>query len=388
MKLPVYLDNHATTPVDPRVLDTIMPYLTFRFGNAASTTHAFGQEALEGVDAARRQVADAIGAEPREIVFTSGATESNNLALVGASQANLPRGNHIITVATEHRAVLDPCAALARAGFDVTVLPVQPDGLLDLNRLHDAFTGRTTLVSVMMANNEIGTLQPIAEIGAMAAERGALLHVDAAQALAYLDLNVIRDNVHLMSLSAHKAYGPKGVGALYVRRRNPMVRVSEQMHGGGHETGRRSGTLNTPGIAGLGEAARLARESFAAEATRLAALRDRLLAALQRDIEGLVVNGTMKHRLPNNLNISIPGVEGETLLMSLRDVALSSGSACSTASAEPSHVLAALGVSPELSHASLRFGLGRWTTEEEIDFAAQRLAETVKRLRSLGFNDA
>ena len=384
MRLPVYLDHHATTPVDPRVLHAMLPYFTERFGNAASRTHEFGWQALEAVDAARAQVAAAVRAEPREIVFTSGATESNNLALAGVAQANQRRGNHIITVATEHRAVLDPCAALARAGFEVTILPVRPDGLLDPDRVRDAFTGRTTLVSVMLANNEVGVLQPVAEIGAMAAERGALLHVDAAQALGRVDIDVRRDHIHLMSLSAHKCYGPKGVGALYVRRHDPLVRVEEQMHGGGHEHGRRSGTLNVPGIVGFGEACRIAVEELPTEAPRLAALRDHLLVLLRDGIDGVVVNGSLERRLPNNLNVSVPRVEGESLIMAMRDVAVSSGSACSSADAAPSHVLAALGVPPELAHASLRFGLGRTTTREEIDYAARRVVETATMLRARG----
>ena len=383
MKLPIYMDHHATTPLDPCVLEAMLPYFTETFGNAASRTHVFGWRAAEAVEAARAQVAQLIRASADEIVFTSGATESNNLAIRGAAEANRPRGNHIVTVSTEHHAVLDVCEALVPLGYEVTVLPVRADCTLDLDRLRDAITGRTILLSVMQANNEVGTIHPVGEIGRIAAERGVLLHVDATQACGRIPVDVERDGIHLLSLSAHKMYGPKGAGALYVRRRDPMVRVAEQMHGGGHERGLRSGTLNVPGIVGLGAACEIAGPEMAGEAARIAALRDRLLELLRGAIPDMVVNGAMEPRLPNNLNVSFPHVEGESLIMSLRDVAVSSGSACTSARQEPSHVLRAMGVSPDLSHSSIRFGLGRGNTQEEVDYAAKRVIEEVRRLREM-----
>ncbi len=383
MNTPVYMDHHATTPVDPRVLQAMLPYFSRDFGNAASRTHEFGWRAAEAVQVARETVAGLIGAEMSEVIFTSGATESNNLAITGAALANRARGNHIVTVATEHRAVLDPCRVLEGQGFEVTVLPVQPDGLLDLDLLRDRITGRTILLSVMAANNETGVIQPLAEIGRIAAERGALFHVDAAQALGRIPLGVAGAGIHLMSMSAHKVYGPKGVGALYVRRREPRVRLEALQHGGGHERGLRSGTLNVPGIVGFGRACDILRTEMPAETRRMEELRDLLLRLLSDQVPDLVVNGSMESRLPNNLNVSFAHVEGESLITAMRDVAVSSGSACTSASNEPSHVLAAMDAPPELSHSSIRFGLGRWNTREEVEYVATRVADTVRRLRAL-----
>ncbi|MCX7719314.1 MAG: IscS subfamily cysteine desulfurase [Candidatus Sumerlaeaceae bacterium] len=381
---PIYMDHHATTPVDPRVLEAMLPYFSEYFGNASSRTHEFGWRAAEAVEAARAQVAALIGADADEIVFTSGATESNNLAILGAAEANLRRGRHVITCMTEHRAVLDPCRALEQRGWRVTRLPVEADGLLDPARLADAIEAETVLVSVMWANNEIGVIHPIAEIGRLCAQRGCLLHVDASQAAAMLPLDVRAAGVHLLSLSAHKMYGPKGIGALYVRRREPRVRLVPVVHGGGHERGLRSGTLNVPGIVGMGSAAAIARSEGAQVAKQLAALRDRLLAGLRARVPGLQVNGSLEHRLPNNLNVSIEGVEGESLIMGLRSVvAVSSGSACTSGSAEPSHVLAALGISPRLAHSSIRFGLGRGNTQEDVDRVVEGVAQVVARLRAM-----
>jgi cysteine desulfurase len=381
---PVYMDHHATTPVDSRVLEAMLPYFAETFGNASSRTHEYGWRAAEAVEAARAQVAALIGADPDEIIFTSGATESNNLAIIGAAQANMRRGRHIITCVTEHRAVLDPCRALEQRGWRITRLPVRPDGLLEPDRLASALDDEAVLVSVMWANNEIGTIQPIAAIGRLCAQRGCLLHVDAAQAAALLPLDVRAAGVHLLSLSAHKMYGPKGVGALYIRRREPRVRVEPVLHGGGHERGLRSGTLNVPGIVGMGSAAEIARAEGPGEAARIAALRDRLLAGLRERVPRLHVNGSLEHRLPNNLNVSIEGVEGESLIMGLRSVAaVSSGSACTSGSAEPSHVLAALGISPSLAHSSIRFGLGRGNTPEQVDRVVDGVAQVVERLRAM-----
>ena len=383
MKKPVYLDYHATTPVDPRVLERMLPYFTERFGNAASRSHSFGWEAEKAVDRARRQVAALAGATPREIVFTSGATESNNLALKGVMEACRSRGNHLVTMATEHKAVLDPARRLERLGCRLTVLPPEPDGRLSLDCLRAALAPDTVLVSVMAANNEIGVLQPVAEIGALCRERGVFFHCDAAQAFGKIPIHVERDAIDLLSLTAHKLYGPKGIGALYVRQRNPRVPLAAQMDGGGHEAGLRSGTLNVPAIVGFGEACALAGEEMAGEAARLSALRDRLRQKLQAGIEGVAVNGSLDHRLPGNLNVSFAGVEGDALLLTVPDLALSTGSACSSASVEPSHVLRALGVGEERARGALRFGLGRWTTAEEVDYAAGRILEAVARLRAL-----
>jgi cysteine desulfurase len=377
------MDNHATTPVDPRVLEAMLPYFTQKFGNAASRHHRFGWEAEKAVEEARKQVASLIGADPKEIVFTSGATESNNLALKGVAEAYAGRGNHIVSVGTEHKAVLDPCKHLQKAGWEVTYLPVGRDGLLDPGRLHAAITERTVLVSVMYANNEIGVIQPIREIGAICAGRGVLFHSDAVQAAGKIPVDVVRDGVHLLSLTAHKLYGPKGVGALYVRRRNPRVLLTAQIDGGGHEHGMRSGTLPVATLVGFGEACAIAQREMAADAERLGALRDRLRGRLEADLEDVHVNGSMEHRLPNNLNMSFRHVDSESLLIGMHDVALSSGSACSSATIEPSHVLRALGIGEELARGAIRFGLGRFNTAAEVDYVAGRMVELVRRLREL-----
>jgi cysteine desulfurase len=383
MKLPIYLDNHATTPLDPRVLDAMMPYLTGRFGNAASRNHSFGWEAEEGVEAARKKVADLIGATAKEVVFTSGATESNNLAIKGVAEMYAERGNHIITAVTEHKAVLDTCKHLEKRGCRVSYLPVMADGLIDLDMLREAITDKTILVSIMSANNEIGVLQPVAEIGKICKEKGVLFHTDAVQAVGKVPVNVNAANIDIMSMSAHKIYGPKGVGALYVRRRNPRVQITAQIDGGGHERGMRSGTLNVPGIVGLGEACDISRRELAEESRRLGGLRDRLRAKLEAELDEVFINGSMEHRLPNNLNMSFAYVEGESLLMGINDVAVSSGSACTSATLEPSYVLKALGVGDDLAHTSIRFGIGRFNTEEEIDYVAGRMTEVVRKLREL-----
>ena len=367
--------------MDARVLEAMLPYFSESFGNAASRNHSFGWRAREAVSRARDQAADLVGASSREIVFTSGATESNNLAIRGAVEACGRAAGRIITCATEHKAVLDPCLRLRRRGFDVVVLPVDSSGLLDPRRVADALTEDTILVSVMYANNEIGVLQPIAQIGAIVCETRALFHVDAAQAIGKIPVDVTRDAIDLLSMSAHKFYGPKGVGALYVSRRGRRAEIAAQMDGGGHERGLRSGTLNVPGIVGLGTACGIAQQEVDVEGRRLAALRDRLKDKLFAALDGLQVNGSLERRLPNNLSVSFAGVDGESLLMGLDDVAVSSGSACTSESAEPSHVLGALGVPEKLAHASLRFGLGRQNTQEEIDYAADKVAAVVTRLR-------
>jgi cysteine desulfurase len=383
MKLPIYMDNHATTPMDPRVFETMRPYFSETFGNAASRNHSFGWQAEEAVEKARKQIADLIGATAKEIVFTSGATESNNLALKGVAEMYAEKGNHVITAATEHKAILDTCKRLEKEGVRVTYLPVQTNGLVDLDQLRSAITEKTILVSIMYANNEIGVVQPIAEIGKIAKERGVLVHTDGTQAAGKVPVNVTGDNIDLMSLSAHKMYGPKGVGALYVRRRNPRVQLTAQMDGGGHERGMRSGTLNVPGIVGLGEACALCKAEMPQESKRLEYLRDKLKDRLLASIDEVYINGTMEHRLPNNLNISFAYVEGESLLMGINDIAVSSGSACTSATLEPSYVLKALGAGDDLAHSSIRFGLGRFNTEAEVAYVAQRVVETVKRLREL-----
>jgi len=383
MKKPVYLDYHATTPVDPRVLERMLPYFAERFGNAASRSHSYGWEAEKAVDLARRRIAALAGAAAREIVFTSGATESNNLALKGAMEAYALKGCHLVTMATEHKAVLDPARRLERQGRRLTVLAPQSDGLLNLDQLRAAIQPDTVLVSVMHANNEIGVIQQVSAIGAICRERGVLFHCDAAQSFGKIPVDVERDGIDLLSVSAHKLYGPKGVGVLYVRRRNPRAQVAAQMDGGGHEAGMRSGTLNVPAIVGFGEACAIAGEEMAAEGARVSALRDRLRDRLQAALQGVTVNGAMAPRLPGNLNVSVAGVDGDALLMAAPDLALSTGSACSSAAVEPSHVLRALGVGEERARGALRFGLGRWTTEEEVDYAAARLAETASRLRAL-----
>jgi cysteine desulfurase len=383
MKLPIYMDNHATTPVDPRVFEAMRPYLTNVFGNAASRNHSFGWEAEEAVEKARKQVASLIGATSKEIVFTSGATESNNLALKGVAEMYAEKGNHIITAATEHKAILDTCKRLEKHGTRVTYLAVQQNGLVDLDQLRAAITDKTVLISIMHANNEIGVLQPIREIGKMAKERGVLLHTDGTQAAGKIPVSVLEDNIDLMSISAHKMYGPKGVGALYVRRRNPRVQLTAQIDGGGHERGMRSGTLNVPGIVGLGEACALAQAEMPAESKRLAYLRDKLKERLLNSLDEVYINGTLEHRLPNNLNISFAYVEGESLLMGINEIAVSSGSACTSATLEPSYVLKALGAGDDLAHSSIRFGLGRFNTEEEVDYVAGKVIEVVKKLREL-----
>ncbi len=383
MKTPIYMDYHATTPVDPRVLETMLPYFNETFGNAASRNHSFGWTAEQAVDKARQQIAELIGASPKEIIFTSGATESNNLAIKGVAEMYAERGNHIITVTTEHKAVLDTCKRLQKHGCEVTFLPVSKDGLIDLDQLRAAITARTILISVMYANNEIGVLQPVREIGQIAKEHGVLFHSDATQAVGKVPVNVIEDHIDLMSISAHKIYGPKGIGALYVRRKNPRVQLTAQMDGGGHERGMRSGTLNVTGIVGLGAACAVCQQEMAEESARLKSLRDRLKAKLEGALDEVYVNGSMEHRLPNNLNMSFAYVEGESLLMGIKDVAVSSGSACTSATLEPSYVLKALGISDDMAHTSLRFGLGRFNTEEEVDYVAERVIEAVTRLREL-----
>jgi cysteine desulfurase len=383
MKKPIYMDYHATTPVDPRVLEAMLPYFGVKFGNAASRNHSFGWEAEQAVEKARKQIADLIGATPKEIVFTSGATESDNLAIKGVAEMYAERGNHIVSVTTEHKAVLDTCKKLRKHGCDVTLLAPGKDGLIDLDALRAAITEKTVLVSVMLANNEIGVIQPIREIGRIARERGVLFHTDATQAVGKVPIRVDEDNIDLMSISAHKMYGPKGVGALYVRRKNPRVQLTAQMDGGGHERGMRSGTLNVPGIVGLGEACAICQVEMAEEAVRLATLRDRLKDRLLAGLDEIYINGSMEHRLAGNLNISFAYAEGESLLMGISDIAVSSGSACTSATLEPSYVLKALGVGDALAHTSIRFGLGRFNTQEEVDYVAARVIEVVKKLREL-----
>src|SRR5712691_1249666 len=383
MKTPIYFDNHATTPVDPRVVEAMMPFFTQKFGNAASRNDSFGWEAEKAVDDARKKIADLIGATSKEIVFTSGATESDNLAIKGVAEMYAERGNHIITAATEHKAVLDTCKRLEKDGIKVTYLPVQTNGLIDLEQLRAAITDKTILISIMYANNEIGVLQPVAEIGKIAKERGVLFHTDGTQAAGKIPVNVTQDNIDLMSISAHKMYGPKGVGALYVRRRNPRVQLTAQMDGGGHERGMRSGTLNVPGIVGLGEACAIAKAEMPEESKRLAYLRDKLKDRLLASLDEVYINGTQEHRLPNNLNISFAYVEGESLLMGINDVAVSSGSACTSATLEPSYVLKALGAGDDLAHSSIRFGIGRFNTEEEVDYVSNKVVDVVRKLREL-----
>jgi cysteine desulfurase len=384
MNLPIYLDNHATTRIDPRVVEAMMPWLTDSYGNAASRSHSFGWSAEQAVETARAQVAKLIGASPKEIVFTSGATESNNLALKGAVEAAAGPGAAILTQATEHKAVLDPCGWLAKQGCRITVLPVDHDGRIRLDDLRLLIEEqKPLLVTIMFANNEIGTLQPIEEIGRLCHERGVLFHTDAAQAVGKIPIRADALSIDLLSISAHKIYGPKGVGALYVRRHHPRVELAEQIHGGGHERGLRSGTLNVPGIVGLGAACALAGAEMESESARLAALRDRLQAKLTAGLDHVRVNGSQEHRLPGNLNMTFRHVDSESLMMGLKDVALSSGSACTSAKIEASHVLRALGLSEEAAHSTLRFGIGRFNTEEEIDYVAERLVDVVRKLREL-----
>ena len=380
----IYLDHHATTPVDPRVLEAMLPYFTLQFGNAASRSHSFGWNASGAVADARASVARAIGAEsPDEIVFTSGATESNNLAIKGAVEYYAHKGNHVITTAVEHKSVLDTVKRLATRGFEVTVVGVDALGRVDPKAIADALTPHTVLVSVMLANNEVGTVQPIPEIGSLLHERGVLFHVDAAQGLGKVEFDVRRMEVDLASVSAHKVYGPKGCGALYISRKRPRVRLAPQMDGGGHERGMRSGTLNVPGIVGFGVACNILRQEGLAEQARIAALRDRLQSKLQKALRRVSVIGDPAHRLPNNLNMSFHHVEGEGLMLALKDIAVSSGSACTSEDLEPSYVLAAMGVDPAIAHCSIRFGVGRFNTEEEIDMAAERVIREVGRLRDM-----
>ncbi len=383
MKLPIYFDHHATTPVDPRVLEAMLPYFTEKFGNAASRSHRFGWEAAEAVETARKQVARLIHARPQEILFTSGATESDNLALKGVARAHREKGNHIITLPTEHKAVLDSCHRLEQEGFRVTYLPVNRDGLIDLDRLKAAFTPQTILVSVMAAHNEIGVVQALTAIGQLCGERGVLFHTDAAQAAGKIPIHVESMQIDLLSISAHKMYGPKGVGALYVRERKPPLAIEPLIDGGGHERGMRSGTLNVPGIVGLGKACEICRQEMPQESERLCSLRDRLRDGILSRLDDVYVNGSMERRLPHNLNLSFASVDSESLLVALNDIALSTGSACTSAKSEPSYVLKALGVPDELAYASLRFGLGRFNTEEEVDYVVDRVAEAVTNLRSL-----
>ena len=384
VQTPIYLDNHATTPVDPRVLEAMLPYFTACFGNAASKNHAFGWEAEAAVDTAREQVAKLIGANsPREIVFTSGATESDNLAIKGVAESYRDRGNHIVTCVTEHKAVLDSCKVLEKRGFQLTYLPVNADGLIELQRLRDALTDKTILISIMAANNEIGTIQPVKEIGRLAKEKNILFHTDATQGVGKFPINVDAMGIDLLSLTAHKMYGPKGTGALYVRSSKPRVKLTPMIDGGGHERGMRSGTLNVPGIVGLGKACELAQKEMAAESERLMALRERLKNGILAELDDVYINGHALRRLAGNLNMSFAYIEGESLLMGLKEIAVSTGSACTSASLEPSYVLKAIGVADELAHSAIRFGLGRFNTVEEIDYTVKRVVEEVRRLREI-----
>ena len=383
MKLPIYMDNHSTTQVDPRVLEKMLPYFCEKFGNAASRTHSFGWDAESSVEKSREQIAKILGATSKEIIFTSGATESINIAWKGAYEMYADRGNHFITVGTEHKATLDCAKYLEKRGCQVTIIPVDSHGLVDPNAIKEALTDKTVLVSVMHANNEVGTIHPIQEIGRMTRERGVLFHVDAAQTVGKVPIDVNAMNIDLLSLSSHKIYGPKGVGALYVRRQNPRVRLGALIHGGGHERGMRSGTLNVPGIVGMGLACEIALSEMSEESKRLVHLRERLREGIFSKLDAVYVNGHPVERLPNNLNISFAYVEGEALMMGLKEVAVSSGSACTSASLEPSYVLRALGVGEDLAHTSIRFGLGRFNTEEEIDYTIERVVSVVERLREM-----
>ena len=383
VNLPIYMDNHATTPVDPRVVDAMLPYFTERFGNAASRNHSFGWAGEEAVENARAQVASLIGATPKEIIFTSGATESDNLMIKGVAEMYREKGNHIITQAIEHKAVLDTCKRLEKYGYEVTYLPVQRDGRVNPEDVRKAITPKTILITIMYANNEIGIINPMAEIGKIAKEHGIIFAVDGVQAVGKIPVDVQKDNIDLLAISGHKIYGPKGVGALYVRRRNPRVQLSAIIDGGGHERGMRSGTLNVTGIIGLGKACELAQQEMPEESKKMRALRDRLRAGLEAKLDEVYINGSMEHRLPNNLNMSFAYVEGESLLMGINDVAVSSGSACTSATLEPSYVLKALGVGEDLAHTSIRFGLGRFNTEEEVDYVTDKMVQVVTKLREL-----
>ena len=382
IKIPIYMDNHATTRVDPRVVEAMLPFFTETYGNAASRSHSYGWDAEKAIDLAREQVAATIGASGREIVWTSGATESDNLAIKGAAEFYKDRGRHIVTSAIEHKAVLDSCKRLERDGFEVTYLPVSTDGRVSAESVRAAMTDKTILVSIMLANNEIGTVNPVEEIGAVVKERGALFHIDAVQGTGKIPFDVERAKADLVSLTAHKMYGPKGIGALYVRRK-PRVRLTALLDGGGHERGMRSGTLNVPGIVGFGKAAEIAIAEMADESMRVLGMRERLRKGIQARVTDTFVNGSLEHRLPGNLNISFAYVEGEAMLMALKDVAVSSGSACTSASLEPSYVLRALGVEEEMAHTSIRFGLGRFNTDEEVDYVIDLVARKVDKLREM-----
>lgn len=383
MRLPVYLDNNSTTPIDLRVVEAMMPYLTEKFGNAASRSHAYGWEGEEAVEKARTQISKLIGANPKEIVFTSGATESINIAIKGAYEMYSEKGNHVITCVTEHKATLDSAKYIEKHGAEVTYLPVNSLGQINLEELKNAITPKTILISLMHANNEMGTIHPVAEIGKIAKEKGILFHVDAAQTAGKLPIDVEKMGIDILSISGHKLYGPKGIGALYVRRSNPRVRLAPVVHGGGHERGLRSGTLNVPAIVGLGKACEIAMNEMETEAKRVAGLRDRLHQGITKELDEVFLNGHPVERLPNNLNLSFAYVEGEALMMGFKELAVSSGSACTSASLEPSYVLKAMGVGEELAHTSIRFGLGRFTTPEEVDFAVEKVVATVKRLRDM-----
>ncbi|MBI3596171.1 MAG: IscS subfamily cysteine desulfurase [Nitrospirae bacterium] len=383
MKLPIYMDNHATTPMDPRVLEAMMPYFTEKFGNAASRNHSFGWEAEKAVDDARRQIATLIHADPKEIIFTSGATESDNLALKGVVEMYREKGDHIITSVTEHRAILDTVKRLEKQGMKVTYLPVDKDGFVNPDEVSKAITDKTILISIMMANNEIGTVNPIAEIGRIAKSRGVLFHCDATQGVGKIPVDVEAMGIDLMSFSAHKIYGPKGVGALYVRRKNPRVRLAPMMDGGGHERGMRSGTLPVPLIVGFGKACEICMQVMPEESKRLTEMRERLKAGILKNLDEVYLNGHPTKRLPNNLNLSFAYVEGESVLMGLKEIAVSSGSACTSATLEPSYVIRALGVGSDLAHSSIRFGLGRFNTEEEVDYVIKRVTETIQKLRAM-----
>ena len=383
VKLPIYLDNHATTPVDPRVLDAMIPFFKEKFGNAASREHSFGWEAEAAVETARKQIAELINADPKEIIFTSGATESINLALKGTAQAYYGRKKHIITTQIEHKATLDTCKRLEKAGFNVTYLPVDKYGLVDPDDVRKSITPDTFLVSIMFANNEIGTIEPIAEIGRICSEAGVIFHTDAAQALGKVKIDVKEMNIDLMSVSGHKIYGPKGIGALFIKRKTPRIKITPIIDGGGHEGGLRSGTLNVPGIVGFGKACEIAKNEMDEEARRIKSLRDKLQNGIMSALEDVYLNGHPEKRLPNNLNLSFFGVESEAIMMGMREIAVSSGSACSSASPEPSHVLKAIGLSKDLIAGAIRFGVGRFNTEEEIDYTIEKVIEVVNNLRQI-----
>jgi cysteine desulfurase len=383
VKLPIYMDNHATTQVDPRVLQAMLPYFTEKFGNAASRNHSFGWAGEEAVETARQQIASLINATAKEIIFTSGATESDNLMIKGVAEMYREKGNHIITQAIEHKAVLDTSKRLEKEGFEVTYLPVQKDGRVDPEDVRKAIKPTTILITIMYANNEIGIINPMAEIGKIAKEHGIIFATDGVQAVGKIPVDVQKDNIDLLAITGHKIYGPKGVGALYVRRRNPRVQLSAILDGGGHERGMRSGTLNVPGIVGLGKACEIAQQEMPEESVRLKALRDRLKTKLEAKLDETFVNGSLEHRLPHNLNMSFAYVEGESLLMGINDIAVSSGSACTSATLEPSYVLKALGVGEDLAHTSIRFGLGRFSTEDEVDYVVDKMVQVVTKLREL-----